>query len=106
MLGCDEVERGAAAVGADGFVRLVDEAVQGFGKPVIAARRSRLVAHPLLDDAPVPGGCEEKRVMIELVPILDGGTVDLGRHAARVHEGCRVDRQTIAARDDLRRRLS
>jgi hypothetical protein len=31
----------------------------------------------LLDDAPGAGRREEKRVMIELIAVLDGGAVDL-----------------------------
>ena len=58
-----------------------------FRQPVIPAGGSRLAIHPLLDDTPVAGGCEEECVVIELISILDGGAVHLRRHAARVHEG-------------------
>src|SRR5688500_20205391 len=44
--------------------------------------------------------------MIELIPVLDGGAVDLRRHSARVNERTGIDRQKLTGGFDLARRLA
>jgi hypothetical protein len=56
----DQVQRVAARVAAHRFVRLVNETVDVLGQPVIAPRHARLVAHPLLHDAPLARRREEE----------------------------------------------
>jgi len=73
---------------------------------VIAPRHAIRVVHPLLDDAPAAAGNKEERVVIELVTVLHGSAVDLRRHAARVDERTRVNRQRIAIVENLARRAA
>ena len=61
----------------DCAVRLVDEALQGFRMPMVAARLLLVAVHALLHDRPLPVVCHEEPVQIKVEAILDGGTVDL-----------------------------
>src|SRR4051812_10465810 len=104
--GGDQVERLGARVAAHRRVRLVDVALHVVGEPVVATRHRRLVAHALLHHAPVAGGSEDERVVIELVAVLYRGVVDLRRDAARVHERRRIVPEALAGGGDLGRRLA
>ena len=87
-------------------MRLVDVALEPGRKPVIATGHSVVVVHPLLHHRPRARRCEEEGVMIELIPVLHRGAVDLRRHAAGIHERPVVDRQPLARRADFSRRLA
>src|SRR5262249_58043154 len=95
-----------ARIAARRLVRLVDEARHAVRQPVIAPRRAARIAHALLDDAPVAGGGEEEDMVVELITVLDGGAVHLGRRPARVHERLRVAADRLADLRDLLRRLA
>jgi hypothetical protein len=61
----------------DRAVRLVNEALQVFGMPMVAARLLLVAVHALLHDRPLPVVGHEKPVQIKVESILDGGAVDL-----------------------------
>ena len=63
---------------------------------MIAPRGSRLVAHPLLDHAPLPGTGKKEGMVIKLVPILHCCAVDLRRDAARVNKRPEIEGQPLA----------
>ena len=64
------------------------------------------VAHSLLHDAPVAGAREEEHVVIQLIAVLHGRAVDLGRRAARIHERPGLPSDPLATVFDLSRRLA
>src|SRR5262245_6149949 len=87
-------------------MRVVDEARQTLGQPVIASRHAAGVAHPLLHDAPITASREEKDVVIQVVAVLDGRVVDLRRRAAPVDERTWIASEQVAAIDDLVQRAT
>ena len=93
----DSVDRG---------VRLVDEAPQAFGQPVIAPRLAAIAVHALLDHDPVSVIGDDEAVQIEVEPVLDRRAVDLGDQPARPGQRRAVEPGPIADRDELMRRLA
>ena len=61
----------------DCAVRLVDEALQVFRMPVVAARLLLVAVHALLHDGPLAVVGDEEAVQIKVEAVLDGGAVDL-----------------------------
>src|SRR5512144_3356421 len=90
----------------DGGVRLVDEALQTFGKPMIAPGLAAIAVHALLDHGPMPVIGDNEAVEIEVEPVLDGGTVDLGDEPARLGERRAVDADPIPDHQEFLRRLA
>ena len=70
----------------DGDMRLVDETLQSFGQPVIAASCAAQVVHSLLDDGPVTIIGDDEPVQIEVKTILDRGAIHLRDQSADVGE--------------------
>ncbi len=66
------------------------------------------VVHPLLDHRPIALPGEQEAVVVELVAVLEGGAVHLGRDLAGVDElvGRPRDGVHLCVGDDLRRRLA
>src|SRR4051812_24307427 len=71
----------------DRGVRRVDEALQAFGKPVIAAGLFELAIHSLLHYDPMAVVGDDEPVQIKLETVLNGGTVDFRHQAAGGGEG-------------------
>ncbi len=89
----DEIEGGRTPVAAHGGVRLADEVLYTTRQPVIAPRHAVPLVHSLLDNGPGASAIEEEGVVVDLVTVLNGGAIDLGRRAA-----CRDERIGTAAR--------
>ena len=70
----------------DRAVRLVDEALQVFGMPMVAARLLPIAVHALLHDRPLPVVGHEEPVQVNVETILDGGTVDLRNESTRARQ--------------------
>ena len=87
-------------------MRLVDEALQTFGKPMITPGLAAIAVHALLDHGPVPVIGDDEAVEIEVEPVLDGGTVDLGDEPARLGERRAVDADPIPDDQEFLRRLA
>jgi hypothetical protein len=87
-------------------VRLVDEALQTFGQPMIAASRAARVVHALLDHHPVAVIGDDEAVQIEVKTILDGGAVDLRHQPAHISERRSIDSDPLSDRCEFKRRLS
>ncbi len=101
-----EVDDFALMDSVDRIVRLLNEALQTFGQPMIAARRAARVVHALLDDGPMPLIGDDEAVQIEIKTILNGGAVDLRHEPAGVRERGTVEPDPLADRREFKRRLS
>ena len=106
MFCSDQVQRRCGQVGTNGFLGFVDEACHRLRQPVIAARGARVIAHPLLDDAPVTRPRKKEGMVVKLVPILHSSAVDFGGHAARTHEWAGIDGQLVAPLTNFERSLT
>ena len=101
-----EVDDFALMDAVDCGVRLIDEILQAFRQPMIAASRPTQVVHALLDDCPISVIGDDEAVQIEAKTILDGGAVDLRHQPAHVGERGTVDPNPLSDRCELTRRLS
>src|ERR1700722_6615362 len=90
----------------DRLVRLLDETLQAFGQPMIAASRAARVIHALLDDGPMAIIGDDEAVQIEVKTILHGGAVDLRHQPADIGERGAVDPDPLANRGEFKRRPS
>ena len=90
----------------DRGMRLVDEAFQPFGQPVVAARLPAVAVHALLDDDPAGVVGDDEAVQIEVEAVLDGGRVDLGDEPADLGQRVAVEADALADGDKLLRRLA
>jgi hypothetical protein len=90
----------------DAGVRLLDEAFQAIGKPMIAPRRSACLVHPLLDDRPMAVVGHDEAVQIEVKTILKGGAVHLRHEPAHVGESRSVESDALADRGEFDGRLA
>jgi hypothetical protein len=88
----DAVDRG---------MRLIDEALQTFRKPVIAPGLAPITVHALLDNDPVTVIRNEEAMKIQIKPVLDRRAVHLGDEPARSREGRAVEPDAIADGDKL-----
>src|SRR5690606_27719490 len=86
-----EVDDLALAGAVDGGVRLLDEALQPFRKPVVAPRLPGFATHALLHDDPLAIVGDDEAVQVELEAILHGGAVDLGDQTAGSGERAAVE---------------
>ena len=89
----------------DRGVRLVDEALQAFRQPVIAARLPALAVHALLHHHPVAVVGDDEAVQIEVEAVLHRRAVDLGDQPAGLRQRRAVEADALADRDQLLRRL-
>jgi hypothetical protein len=87
-------------------VRFVDEALQAFGKPMVAPGLTAIAVHALLDHDPVSVIGDDEAVEIEVEPVLDRRAVDLGDQPARLGERRAVQADPIADRNKLMGRLT
>jgi hypothetical protein len=101
----DEVDDLALLGSIDGAVRLLDEAREFFGVPVVAARRSCVAVHPLLHDRPLAVRSNEEAVQVEVEAVLHGGAVDFRHQPARVRELRTVKADALAEQLELLRRF-
>ena len=90
----------------DRAVRLVDEALQPLGQPVIAPRVAALAVHALLHHDPLAVVGDDEAVQVEIEAVLHRRAVDLGDEPARLRERRAVDAGALADRDQLMRRLA
>jgi hypothetical protein len=90
----------------DRRVRLIDEAPQPLGQPVIAPGLATITVHTLLDHNPVAVIGDNETVEVEVEPVLDRRAVDLGDEATCCGEPRAVDTDPVADRDELMRRLA
>ena len=68
----------------DRGVRLLDEALQPFRQPMIAARLPAIAVHALLHHDPTPVVGDDEAVQIKIEAILHRGAVHLGDEPARL----------------------
>src|SRR6185437_8456329 len=100
-----EVDDLALVEPVDRLVRRLDEALQAFRQPVIAARRAARIVHALLDDCPAAIVGDDETMQVEVEAVLDGGAVDLGDEAAHAGERQAVEPDPLADRRELKGRL-
>ncbi len=91
----------AAGVAFDGGVRLVDEALQPFGEPVIAPRLAALAVHALLDHDPAAVVGDDETVQIEIETVLHGGAIDFCNEPACGGEPRAVEAGALADRNEF-----
>ena len=101
-----EVDDLALMGAVDRRVRRVDEALQAFRQPMIAARRAARIVHALLDDSPAPVVRDNEAMQIEIETILDGRAVDLRHQPADVGERGAVESDPLSDRHEFKRRLA
>ena len=101
-----QIDDVALAGTVDGAVRLLDEAGQAFGMPVVAAGLALVAVHALLHHRPLAIIGDEEAVQVEIEAILHRGAVDLGHQAAGAGEGRGVDADAIAEGAQLVWRLA
>src|SRR4051812_32803102 len=90
----------------DRAMRLIDEAGEPFGEPVVTPRVAALAVHALLHHDPLAVIGDNEAVEIEIETVLNRGAVDLGDEPARLREGSAVDAGALADGDQLLRRLA
>ena len=86
-------------------MRLVDEAFQVLGMPMVAARLFLVAVHALLHDRPVAIVGHEESVEVEIEAVLDGGAVDFGDQTACAGEPGAVETHAFAQQVQFVRRL-
>ena len=101
-----EVDDFALMDSVDRLVRLLDETLQAFGQPMVAASRAARIVHALLDDGPFALVGDDEAVQIEVETVLNGGAVDLRHQPADVGERGAVDPDPLADRGEFKRRLA
>jgi hypothetical protein len=82
-------------------VRLARKVSNGCGMPVIAARQSRLLVHPLLDDRPLAVPGQEEAVQINLESVGDGVVIHLGGEPAGSHERVTIETRSLGDRSQF-----
>jgi len=97
----NHVEDLAAVIAADCRVGFTYETIQLVARPMVPAGVTRMFIHSLLHNAPRSILGKEEAVVIELIAVLKGCTVDLGRHFARIHEAFRLYGKSITKLLDL-----
>src|SRR5208282_3044370 len=86
-------------------MRRFDEALQIFGKPMIAACLPALAVHALLNDHPASIVGDDETMEVEIKPVLHRGAVDLGDEPARFGQSGTIKADAIADNDEFLRRL-
>jgi hypothetical protein len=88
----------------DCAVRLVDEALQAFGVPVVASGLAFVAIHALLNDSPLAVIGDEEAMEIEFEAVLDGGAVDLGHQPTGTRERRSVEARALGEGHQFLRR--
>ena len=101
-----EIDDDALPLALDRGVRLIDEAREPLGQPVVAARLPSLAVHALLHDDPAPIVGDDEAVQIEIEAVLHRGAVDLRDEPARPRQSVAVEADAIADRDEFAGRLA
>src|SRR5688500_7988006 len=83
----------------------IDEALQSFRQPVIAAGGSARIVHALLNDGPLTVVGDDEAVEVEIETILHGRAVDLGDEAAHVAKRLSVETGAFSGQGQLSRRF-
>ena len=96
-----EVDDFALMESVDCRVRLVDETLQSFAQPMIAASRPACVVHALLDHRPAAVIGDDEAVQVEVKAVLDGGAVDLRHQPAETGERRSVESRSLADRNQF-----
>jgi len=86
-------------------MRLVDETLHAFRKPVISTRLPEVAVHSLLNDSPMTVVGDDEAMQIKLEPVLHSGTVDLGYQPAGFGERGPIKAYPVPYIDQLVRRL-
>ena len=73
-----EIDDHALLRAVDRGVRLVDETLQPFGKPMIAACLLALAIHALLHDHPIAIIGDNEAVQVKIKAVLHGRAINLG----------------------------
>src|SRR5207248_8642850 len=100
-----QVDDFALARPIDRGVRLLDETLEPFRQPMIAAGLPALAVHPLLHDHPLAVIGDDEAVQVEIEAVLNGGAVDLGDEPAGLRQPRAVEADPLANRDQLVRGL-
>jgi len=90
----------------DRRMRGIDEALQSFGKPVIAPRLALVAVHALLDDHPMAVIGDDEAVQIEIETILHRCAIYLGDQATCLCKAGTVKAGAITDRHQFVRRLA
>ena len=86
-----EVDNVALAQAVDSTVWCIHEALHVSPVPVITARLPPGAVHTLLHNRPMPVVGHEETVQVEIEPVLNGCTIDLGDETARSHQRRRIE---------------
>ena len=95
-----------AEVADDGGVRFTGEVADRCRMPVIAARETRLLIHPLLDDRPFTSSGQEEAVQIDLKPVSNGVVVHLCRQPAGTNKCVTIQSGPVGNGPELVRRIA
>ena len=87
-------------------MRIIDEALQSFRKPVIAPRLLACAIHALLNDGPVAVVSDNEAVEVEIETILYSRAVNLRYQAAGLRKSGSIDTDTVADGNQFLRRVS
>ncbi len=101
-----KIDDPALARTVNGTVRLLDEAFQSLGLPVIAAGLPLVAVHALLHNHPFGIFGDNEAVQIKIEAILHRRAVDFGNQTTRVRQCGAVEAYAISKRDQLLRCLS
>ena len=77
-------------------MRIIDEALQSFRKPVIAPRLLACAIHALLNDSPVAVVSDNEAVEVEIETILYCRAVNFRYQAAGLRKSGSIDTDTVA----------
>src|SRR3990167_2444455 len=86
---------------ANSLMRLYHKICNLTAQPVVSACIFVGIIHPLLDNRPISQFCEDKRMVVELVPVLDGAVVNLCAHSAGIDEFFWITRQLVTCTYNL-----
>jgi hypothetical protein len=87
-------------------MRIVDEALQSFRKPVVAPRLLACAIHALLSGGPIAVVSNDEPVQVEIETILHSRAVNFRYQAARLRKCVSVNADTVADRNQFLRRMS
>ena len=91
-----EIDDLALSFSVDRGMRIIDEALQSFRKPVIAPRLLACAIHALLNDGPVAVVSDNEAVEVEIETILYSRAVNFRYQAAGLRKSGSVDTDTVA----------
>src|SRR4029077_9961900 len=91
-----EIDNLALSFSVDRGMRIIDEALQSFRKPVIAPRLLACAIHALLNDGPVAVVSDNEAVEVEIETILYSRAVNFRYQAAGLRKSGSIDTDTVA----------